>query len=91
MHEPKLRDEEEVGDQVSIKATAGDSILLGYYSPGFAPPPIPEDIVIVGVTEHMAANSYYVGAIMHMPEYGSLAVFKDKDTGVCYAQGVAGT
>jgi hypothetical protein len=28
-----------------------------------------------------------VGAMMYMPEYGSLAIFKDNETGVCYAQG----
>lgn len=72
---------------MSIKPVAGDSILLGYYGPGFSPPPIPTDIVIVGVTEAMAKRSYYVGALLHMPDYGSLAVFKDNETGVCFAQG----
>jgi hypothetical protein len=75
------------GESMSIKPVAGDSILLGYYGPGMSPPPIPEDVVLVGVTEAMAARSYYVGAMMFMPEYGSLAIFKDNETGVCYAQG----
>jgi hypothetical protein len=50
--------------------------------------PIPDDIVILTVTEKMAARSYYVGAIFMLEGYGCLAVFKDTKTNVCFAQGV---
>jgi len=66
---------------------AGDSILLGYFTPGMSPPSIPTETVLLGVTEKMAARSRYFGAVIFMEEHGSLVVFYDPETRICYAQG----
>jgi len=75
---------------MSRSAVAGDSVLLGYFKPGFAAPTVPSETVIVGVTDGMAMRSRYIGAEMWMEEHGALAVFYDPETGVCYAQGAGG-
>lgn len=67
------------------KMAEGPSLLLGAYGPGTNPPPLTGHKV-VKVSRAVARRAYYAGAMMYVEEYGNLVVFKDPETGLCYAQ-----